>query len=86
MYELLSNVIYNLLNLFLEPISVMSLQAAAHSSSALNITWDLPRYPNGPLSHYVIFYQEANTPQTGTIITSQYTMISERVYHPQVAK
>jgi len=48
------------------------LQAVAHNSSALNISWDLPMYPNGPLSHYMVFYRETSTPQTGAIATDGY--------------
>ena len=37
-----------------------TLKAVASSSESINVMWDLPEYPNGPLSEYRIYYQRSN--------------------------
>ena len=39
---------------------VTTLKAVASSSESINVMWDLPKYPNGPLSEYRIYYQRSD--------------------------
>ena len=39
---------------------VTTLKAVASSSESINVMWDLPEYPNGPLSEYRIYYQRSD--------------------------
>ena len=38
----------------------MNLRAVPSSSESVKMMWDLPQYPNGPLSEYRIYYQRSN--------------------------
>ena len=44
----------------LESSPVMNLKTVASSPESINVMWDLPEYPNGPLSEYRIYYQRSN--------------------------
>ena len=35
---------------------VVGLSAEGQSSMSLRVTWDLPQYPNAPISGYVVYY------------------------------
>ena len=44
----------------LEPSPVTGLRTVASSSESIIVTWDLPEYPNGPLTGYMIYYKRSN--------------------------
>ena len=44
----------------LESSPPISLKAVASSPESIYVMWDLPDYPNGPLSEYRIYYQRSN--------------------------
>ncbi len=54
------------------PSAVVNLTAEGSSSTEIIVTWNPPTKPNGPISHYVVYYTRGNTPQTGTISSSGY--------------
>ena len=37
--------------------------AVATSSQSIQVSWDLPLYPNGPILYYDLFYRVSDTPQ-----------------------
>ena len=37
--------------------------AVATSNQSIRVSWDLPRYPNGPILYYNLFYRASDTPQ-----------------------
>ena len=43
---------------FTAPTAVTELTVVAVNSTALRASWDIPVYPNGPLSHYMVYYRE----------------------------
>ena len=45
------------------PTAVTNLTAVATSNQSIQVSWALPLYPNGPISHYDLFYRESDTPQ-----------------------
>ena len=57
------------------PSAIRNLQINATSSSSLQVTWDSPADPNGPISHYIVYYREGETAQTGRISSAGYRMI-----------
>ncbi len=57
------------------PSAVVNLTADAISSTEIRVTWNPPTKPNGPISHYVVYYLEGSSPQTGTISSSGYTRL-----------
>ncbi len=71
------------------PSAVVNLTAEGSSSTEIIVTWNPPTKPNGPISHYVVYYTKGSTPQTGTISSSGYaqltttgTMVSIRQLDP----
>ena len=57
------------------PTAVTGLQVKAMASTVLNVSWDLPQFPNGPLSHYRLYYREYRGEDPPSLdITSGYTM------------
>lgn len=57
------------------PSAIRNLQISATSSSSLLVTWDPPANPNGPISHYIVYYREGETAQTGRISSAGYRTI-----------
>lgn len=55
-----------------EPTAVVNLSALATSSGSIDVTWDLPLYPNGPISHYVVFYKASDIIQLPPISSNGY--------------
>ena len=43
-----------------EPSPVTELIAVPLNAESLMVTWDLPQYPNGPLTGYRIYYKRSN--------------------------
>ena len=43
-----------------EPSPVTGLIAVPINPESIMLTWDLPEYPNGPLSGYKIYYKRSN--------------------------
>ena len=37
--------------------------AVATSNQSIQVSWDLPLYPNGPILYYNLFYRASDTPQ-----------------------
>ena len=37
--------------------------AVATSNQSIQVSWDLPLYPNGPILYYKLFYRVSDTPQ-----------------------
>ncbi|XP_064385915.1 uncharacterized protein LOC135334596 isoform X5 [Halichondria panicea] len=71
------------------PSAVVNLTVEANLSTEIIVTWNPPTKPNGPISHYVVYYTKGSTPQTGTISSSGYaqltttgTMVSIRQLDP----
>ena len=58
------------------PSAVVNLTAEAISSTKIRVTWNAPTKPNGPISHYVVYYLEGSTPQTGNISSFGYTQLT----------
>ncbi len=58
------------------PSAVVNLTAEAISSTEIRVTWNPPTKPNGPISHYVVYYLKGSTPQTGTISSSGYAQLT----------
>ena len=54
------------------PTAVLNLNAQAISSSEIRVSWNPPSQPNGPISHYVIYYNEGRNEQTGSISSDGY--------------
>ena len=44
----------------IEPSPVTEMTAVAINPEFIMVTWDLPEYPNGPLSRYRIYYKHSN--------------------------
>ena len=44
--------------------------AVATSNQSIQVTWDLPVYPNGPILYYSLYYRESDTPQWAPNIRS----------------
>lgn len=66
------------------PTAVTELQVVAVDSETLRVTWSLPLTPNGPLSHYLIYYREVIDQQSPSHTpTSDYNMT--RVNFPGVS-
>ncbi len=58
------------------PSAVVNLTAEAISTTEIRVTWNPPTKPNGPISHYVVFYAKGSTSQTGNISSSGYTQLT----------
>ena len=56
----------------LEPTAVTNLAAVATDFDSILVTWDLPLFPNGPISHYILYYIESDEVQEPPIISSGY--------------
>ena len=46
-----------------EPTAVTNLMAVATSNQSIQVSWDLPLYPNRPILYYDLFYRASDTPQ-----------------------
>ena len=46
-----------------EPTAVTNLMAVATSSQSIQVSWDLPLYPNGRILFYDLFYRVSDIPQ-----------------------
>ena len=53
------------------------LQVEPVDSITLSVSWELPQYPNGPISHYLVHYREQNGPQdVPLVLTNDYKTIN----------
>ena len=64
-----------------EPTAVTNLAAVATDFESILVTWDLPLFPNGPISHYILYYIESDEVQEPPITSSGYA--SEPLMLPQ---
>jgi netrin-G3 ligand len=64
----------------IEPTAVTELEVVAVDSTMLMVSWELPVYPNGPLSQYLVHYRESIDEQSQSDLTG-YTIIP--VTYPQ---
>ena len=64
----------------LEPTAVTNLAAVATDFDSILVTWDLPLFPNGPISHYILYYIESDEVKEPPITSSGYA--SEQVDSP----
>ena len=55
----------------------MDIQAKVKSFQSIQVTWNLPKCPNGPISHYTLYYRESDTVQQPPINNEGY--MSERI-------
>ena len=49
-----------------------NLAAVATDFDSILVTWDLPLFPNGPISHYILYYIESDEVQEPPITNSGY--------------
>ena len=61
------------------PTAVTNLIAVATSNQSIQVSWDLPLYPNGPILYYDLFYRESDTPQQSPNIMSDSSYIERMV-------
>ena len=57
------------------PTAIRELETNAVSSSSIQVTWNPPAEPNGPISHYVVYFRENGTAQTSSITSNGYRKI-----------
>ena len=43
---------------------VLDLAAEGSTSTSISVSWDLPAYPNGPISSYIIYYRKISDDTT----------------------
>lgn len=43
---------------------VLGLKAEGETSTAIRVSWDLPKYPNAPISSYIIYYKKISDDTT----------------------
>ena len=60
------------MNLIPEPGAVTELSAVSTSLHSINVTWELPWQPNGPILYYTLFYRPMTTLQTPPIASNGY--------------
>ena len=69
--------------IYAAPTAVTNLVVVAVDSETLRVSWELPQYPNGPLSQYIVYYIEYSGQQPPSFDpTDNYTTIT--VDYPQV--
>ena len=61
------------------PTAVTNLMAVATSNQSIQVSWDLPLYPNGRILHYDLFYRASDTPQQSPNIMSDSRYIERMV-------
>lgn len=52
------------------PTPIRDLRAVALSSESIKVTWSPPEAPNGPISHYIVYYAAGSIAQTSGIISN----------------
>ena len=57
------------------PTAIQELETTTLSSSSIEVTWNPPAKPNGPISHYIVYFRENRTAQTGNITSDGYSRI-----------
>ena len=50
----------------------MNLIAVPSSSESINVMWDIPQYPNGPLFEYRIYYNRSNVSSGSNYTTVEF--------------
>ncbi len=58
------------------PTAILNPEAEAISSSAIRVSWNPPSKPNGPISHYVLYYIKGNNRQMENISSNGYLSLN----------
>ena len=53
---------------FIAPTAVTELRVEPEDSTTLRVSWGLPSPPNGPISHYIVYYNETTDPKTTSLV------------------